>query len=154
MRTRAWRLFGLCAGALALGLGAHATAEPIYYANTFGQGTISGTATCASSLAINAKATGFVLNTVITGDVGDITVRGGGSGPCRTTMPVTLSANGVGPTGSKLACPTLTGTYSNTGTTVAVTVTGTCRINNYPTNTRWQVDAAPGFAGTFTVRKV
>lgn len=83
-----------------------------------------------------SAATGVVFNTVITGHAGGITLTGGGGSACEnaltsTLTTMTITADGTGPTGSRVTCPLLTGAFLRVAAAVQVTVVGQCTVNNF-----------------------
>jgi len=87
---------------------------------------------------VDAWAPNFAYNTVITGFVGVVHITGSGNSECATsptrTGSVDLTITGTGPTGSKIDCPLLKGTFIRAGTAVAVEISGLCTINNWATS--------------------
>jgi hypothetical protein len=85
----------------------------------------------------NTTAPAFVLNTVITGYLGEIVLTGGGEAECTALTTsggtLTLAAEGNGPTGSKVECPVLDGTFTREGVEVVVVLTGDCTVNAFGT---------------------
>lgn len=117
------------------------TAVPAHARWNAGGGTMTGSATqeapsaldpeCASGrLALDAgtKITGVVVNAVGVGDIGDIRVSG-----FACAGALRLGADGTGPTGSELHCPTLVGTATSVGPVADWQFSGTCLINAYAT---------------------
>jgi len=79
----------------------------------------------------------FILNTVITGYAGDVTLNGTGSGTCENATlgmgTLSLSGNGlVATTGSNISCPTLSGTYIRVLTELTTVLFGDCSVNSFP----------------------
>lgn len=94
----------------------------------------------STSFTLSGTAPGAVVNTVLTGHAGPITLTGsGGSSNCETTGlgagTLTVAAHGVGPTGSRIDCNSLTGGFIRIGTEVQVSVTGNCVINQFAAGT-------------------
>lgn len=128
-----------------------AIAGPSHAANV-GGGTIMGAVTftnagglppvgapCANTTFSlhHVVAHAFVLNTVITGYAGDVTLNGSGAGTCENATlgmgTVTVTGNGlVATTGSSISCPTLTGTYIRVLTELTTVLFGNCSVNNFP----------------------
>lgn len=118
-----------------------------------------------------ATATGVVLNTVITGFPGQMTITGEGRASCTSVVnsdgPLTITVTGTGPTGSQVDCPALAGTFTRVGLATAVVLSGDCTVNQFGTG-RVEFIASLGFvpaqpdstghipsadfAGTFVVR--
>lgn len=129
----------------------------------------------ATSFSLDADltmATGLVLNTVLTGYLGDVHLSGSGASECENITgaagDLTLTATGTGPTGSKITCLTLSGDYTRAGAVVHAVLFGNCTINSFPVSRiRFIADVAfhtvnenggvsenirtGDFAGTFTV---
>lgn len=87
---------------------------------------------------VNGFAPSVVYNTVITGFVGALRLSGRGNSECEAATEITrngslnpLTATGTGPTGSRLDCATLSGTFNRIGTVVSVRVNGDCIVNSY-----------------------
>lgn len=85
-----------------------------------------------------STATGVVFNTVITGHAGGIKLSGSGGSGCEnaltsTLTTMTLTADGTGPTGSRVTCATLTGNFIRVLTAVEVNIVGNCKVNNFGT---------------------
>lgn len=119
--------FGAAALLLA-GIGLAPSADAAW---NVGGGTFSGTRTPAADpgcFALAGKATGLVLNTVLTGDIGDIVFVGS---DCGGTLTVT--AYGEGPTGSRIDCAKLTGTGAASAATLDLALTGPCLVNKFNT---------------------
>lgn len=106
-----------------------------------GSGIPTGSEPCEPTTFLfgpDSKATGSVFNTVITGHVGDITLTGGGGSACENALTsagttITVTADGTGPTLSRVTCPSLTGTFIRVAAAVEVNVVGDCTVNNYGT---------------------
>jgi hypothetical protein len=117
----------------------------------------TGPACPGTPFRITGTATGLVFNTVIQGDLGDIALTGTGcEGTSGTTATVSMEAHGVGPTGSRIDCYDLDGSYTRNAAVVDLSVTGPCVINNFNTGSmtyRAVVGLAPtgDFAGVITV---
>lgn len=92
----------------------------------------------ATAFTVEAVAPAFVLNTVITGYLGLITITGTGTTDCTSATisggELTLTVTGEGPTGSRVDCA-LTGGFTRIGVEVAVQLAGDCTVNNYGTGT-------------------
>jgi hypothetical protein len=114
--------------------------------SNIGAGTVDGTATfdagygippgptCGAtrfSLSGDSKAS-VVVNTIIKGFVGQMTLTGSGSSPCETAAggagQLTFSATSTG--NNFLSCPSLTGGYTRFVADVSAQLGGTCTINN------------------------
>lgn len=83
-----------------------------------------------------STATGVVFNTVITGHAGGITLTGSGGSACENALTatgttMTLTADGTGPTGSRVTCPSLTGAFLRVAAAVQVNLVGQCTVNNF-----------------------
>ena len=141
---------------VALAAGIAATSPPPAQAGTnLGGGAVSGSVTLAGTgipteselcepttftFDPGSTGTGVVFNTVITGHAGGITLTGSGGSACEnattaTGTTMTLRAEGVGPTGSRVTCPTLTGAFIRVGPVVEVNLVGSCTVNNFGTGT-------------------
>ncbi|MGH2955499.1 MAG: hypothetical protein ACRDL6_00690, partial [Solirubrobacterales bacterium] len=121
---------------------------------------------CApSAFDLQAISNSFVLNTVISGHVGNIRIGGSGGSECESAREasgaIAITKIGNGPTGSGLRCPPpdspdpLVGTYERTATALSISVTGQCWINYYrprPVTFRAEVAFVPTglFAGPFS----
>lgn len=120
-----------------------------------GSGIPTGSELCEPTtflLGPDSKATGAVFNTVITGHVGDITLTGGGGSACENALTsagttITVTADGLGPTFSRLTCPSLTGTFIRVASAVEVNVVGDCTVNNFGTG-RVRLLASAAFVPT------
>lgn len=146
-KVRRARIVGMAAAlAVAVPLlaptGAHADRANV------GGGAIHGTvdfdspgleSACTSGVGfdVDGFAPSFVYNTVITGFVGAFRLTGRGFSECQPGSQVLrsgtleLTATGTGPTGSRLACATLSGQFERIGTVVTVNVGGDCIVNSY-----------------------
>lgn len=81
----------------------------------------------------------FVLNTVITGYAGSVSLHGSGGGICENATSgfgsLTVTAEGVvATTGSSLRCSTLQGSYIRVLTELTTVLYGNCSVNNFPLN--------------------
>lgn len=90
-----------------------------------------------TSFSLNGTVAGVVLNTVLTGHAGTATIwGGGGSTTCESASTgigtLSIGVNGVGPTGSRLTCGSLSGGYIRVGPEVVVSLNGSCTVNNFP----------------------
>jgi hypothetical protein len=88
------------------------------------------------SFTVNATAPTFVLNTVITGYAGLITITGSGATDCTSTTvsggTLALTVTGEGPTGSRVDCQ-LAGGFTRLAVEIVVQLTGPCVVNQYGT---------------------
>lgn len=133
-------------GVLALGL--TALPGPAQAANV-GGGAVTGSVsfsapgvppagqTCIATLfTLKGASHAAVLNTALSAFVGPVSFDGHGGSACENassgTGTLTLTAQGTGPTESRLSCPTLSGIYLRAGAHVTAVLSGNCSINGLP----------------------
>ncbi len=116
-----------------------------------------------------------VFDVVVSGFAGLLSVTGHGASSCEDAAlgagTLTLSAHGVGPSGSRLLCDSVTGPYRRVGTQLVATLSGGCLVNGFDTGPlTWTfgvetppLDTGPGttapitrtrFDGGFAVRSL
>lgn len=73
---------------------------------------------------------------VFSGFAGTVQVTGTGGASCEDMAlglgSMTLTLDGVGPSGSRLSCPAVEGPYTRAGTSLVATLTGDCEVNGFP----------------------
>ena len=132
----AMALVGLSpAPASATNVGGGSVTGTVAFTNT--GGVPVATAPCrGTTFTLSGRATGIVLNTVLSGHAGDITLSGGGGSTCENAgtaagTSLTINAIGVGPTGSRVSC-SLAGSFVRVAAAVLVDVSGSCSVNYHP----------------------
>jgi hypothetical protein len=117
---------------------------------------------CApTSFDVDAQAGAALVDVVVSGFAGPLTLTGSGESPCEDATlgfgTLTLTGAGVAPNGAQISCPVVQGPYTRVGSELVATLTGECIVNGFdtgPLTWTYSVQAVPVSTGAGTTAPI